>query len=214
MFALLGVYTLFLTDFSLFREQHTLVVHFSDAYGLRQGDSVLVTGIREGRVKNLVRDSAAPKERRVTATLLMDSAVGLREGFDIAIEDATVLGGKQISIDPALSKARRSTAGPLPGRVKGGALDGLGRLIDSNSSSVAGFIEDLRQIVADAKAGKGTIGRLLHDDELSNEISAGVSRSARASTTSRPSPTTSRPARACSGGSRPTTTWRASSRRS
>lgn len=175
VFALLGVYTLFLTDFSLFREQHTLVVHFSDAYGLRQGDSVLVTGIREGRVKNLVRDSAAPKERRVTATLLMDSAVGLREGFDIAIEDATVLGGKQISIDPGpFEGAPVTTAGPLPGRVKGGALDGLGRLIDSNSSSVAGFIEDLRQIVADAKAGKGTIGRLLRDDELSNEISAGV----------------------------------------
>ena len=43
--SLLGVYTLFLTDFSLFKERHTLVVHFPQASGLRQGDSVLVAGI-------------------------------------------------------------------------------------------------------------------------------------------------------------------------
>ena len=47
---LLGVYTLFLTDFSLFKERHSMVVHFPQANGLRQGDTVLVAGIRAGRV--------------------------------------------------------------------------------------------------------------------------------------------------------------------
>lgn len=175
VFTLLGVYTLFLTDFSLFREQHQLVVHVSEAHGLREGDSVLVAGIREGRVQLLAYDPAAPNERRVTITLLMDTDVKLRVGFDIAIEDATVLGGKQITIDPGpFDGASVATDKPLPGRVKGGALDGLGKLIDSNSASVAEIIEDVRLLVADTKAGKGTVGRLLRDEELSNELSAGV----------------------------------------
>ena len=37
--SLLGVYTLFLTDFSLFKERHTLVVHFSQASVMFAGSS-------------------------------------------------------------------------------------------------------------------------------------------------------------------------------
>jgi phospholipid/cholesterol/gamma-HCH transport system substrate-binding protein len=175
VFALLGVYTLFLTDFSLFREQNELVVHFSEAGGLRSGDSVLVAGIREGRVRTLAYDPEAPTERRVTVTLLMDTAVALRTGYDIAIEEATVLGGKQVSIDPGpFDGAVVATDGPLPGRVKGGALDGLGKLVDQNSAKFSQIVDDLSVTVADLRAGKGTIGRLMRDDELANEVSAAV----------------------------------------
>ena len=175
VFAILGAYTLFLTDFSLFREQRTLTVHVIEAHGLRQGDSVLVAGIRQGRVRELTYDPSAPMERRVTITLLMDTDVALREGFDIAIEDSTVLGGKQVSIDPGPADgASVATDEPLAGRVKGGALDGLGRLVDSNSAAVRRIIYNIDVVVADAKAGKGTVGRLLRDDELSTDLSEAV----------------------------------------
>ncbi len=171
----LGVYTLFLTDFSLFKERHFLVAHFPEAYGLRKGDSVLVAGIREGRVQTLSYDPAAPLERRITVTLALDHAVQLREGYDIYIGDATVLGGKQVCIDPGpASGAAVSTASALPGRVKGGALDGLGKLVDENSAKLSATLDDLQTIVADARAGVGTVGKLLRDEEMANELRDGV----------------------------------------
>ena len=173
--SLLGVYTLFLTDFSLFKERHTLVVHFPQASGLRQGDSVLVAGIREGRVSTLTYDPKAPLERRVTVTLSMDQKIALREGFEIAISDATVLGGKHLLVDPGPPEgAPVATDVPLPGSVRGSALDGLGKLVDENGAKLSEIVTDLQVLVADAKAGKGTVGRLMRDDELANELSSGV----------------------------------------
>jgi phospholipid/cholesterol/gamma-HCH transport system substrate-binding protein len=171
----LGIYTLFLTDFSLFKERHTIVAHFTEANGLRKGDSVLVAGIRDGRVQMLAYDPQAPIERRITVTLALDHAVQLREGYDIFIADATVLGGKQVYIDPGpASGAPVSTASALPGRVKGGALDGLGKLVDDNSAKLTQTIEDLQTIVADARAGVGTVGKLLRDEAMANELREGV----------------------------------------
>ena len=173
---LLGIYTLFLTDFSLFKERHSLVVHFPQANGLRQGDTVLVAGIRAGRVQALAYDPAAPFERRVTVTLSMDTQVALRTGYDISIADATVLGGKQLVIDPGpAGGASVALDVPLPGRVRGSALDGLGKLVDENGAKLSTIVEDLQVLVADAKAGKGTVGRLMRDDALADELTAGVS---------------------------------------
>jgi len=102
----LSYYTLFLTDVPWFKEAHELVVHFDQAGGLRQGDSVLVAGIRQGRVMTLSYDPTAVLQRRVTVLLYLDQDVALREGFTIEIEDATLLGGKQVAIDPGPPEGR------------------------------------------------------------------------------------------------------------
>src|SRR5687768_7769240 len=130
---LLSYATLFLTDFRMFRETHAMVVSFREANGLRPGDSVLVAGIRQGRVTQLVYDPTAVIERRVTASLALDEEVMLREGFTIEIEDATLLGGRQISIDPGPPEGREVPAGTaLFGSVSGNALAGISKLIEEN----------------------------------------------------------------------------------
>jgi phospholipid/cholesterol/gamma-HCH transport system substrate-binding protein len=173
--AILGFYTLFLTEFSLFETRQELVVHFPDADGVRSGDSVLVAGIRDGRVRELAFDPGAPLERRITMTLTLDHEVVLRDGFDVFIEDATLLGGKHVYIDPGPpGGAVVDATKPLRGRVKGSALAGLGRVIDENGERLSRIIGDVETVVADAKAGKGTVGRFLRDDQLATDLAAGV----------------------------------------
>ena len=122
--ALLGYYTLFLTDFRLFGESHPMVVHFPGAQGLRSGDSVLVAGMRKGRVVELTFDPAAPLDRRITASLILDQALELREGHTIQIEDSTLLGGRQIAIDPGPPDgAPVPTDAMLIGTIRGNAID-------------------------------------------------------------------------------------------
>lgn len=174
---ILGYYTLFLTDFSLFKERFAFTVYFPEAYGLRQGDSVLVAGIRQGRVKDMSYDPTAEFARRVTVSMLMDQPVELREGFTIAISDATLLGGKQIEIDPGPAggavTAREAT---LFGTIRRGALGSLGEFVDKNGSRFENIVKNVDEVVADLKAGKGTVGKLMRDDQLAGRFESAVAK--------------------------------------
>jgi phospholipid/cholesterol/gamma-HCH transport system substrate-binding protein len=173
--SVLGYYTLFLTDFSLFSEKHEMVVHFPDAAGLREGDTVLVAGMRQGRVTTLVYDPSASLDRRITTTLTMDAPVALRDGFTIHIEDATMLGGKLVVVDPGPAQGA-----PIPGNtklfgtVKPGALAGLGELIEENRESVTKILSGFEDVVGDVRGGSGLLTKLIYDEALSSELSQGL----------------------------------------
>lgn len=167
----LGYYTLFLTDFALFRDRFELVVQFPGANGLRRGDSVQVAGVRKGRVETVTFDPGAALERRVTVTLSLDEPLELREGYAIAIEDATVLGGHNLRIEPGRPGTPIVPAGtPLFGTVEPNALAALRGLVEDNRENLSGTIADLRAVIAAAREGRGPIGRLLNDEALGDEL--------------------------------------------
>lgn len=173
----LGYYTLVMTEFSLFKKTHKMVVHFPDAHGLRTGDGVLVAGIRKGRVKTLTFDPTAPPDLRITVELLLDEETPLREGFVIRIEDATLLGGKDVYIDPGLASAALIPKDQqLLGTVAGNALSDLGKFIDENRESVQRIVSNVDEVVAGVKDGKGIVGRLLKDEALANTLTDGVNK--------------------------------------
>jgi ABC-type transporter Mla subunit MlaD len=51
---ILSYFTLFKTDFSLFKDQQTIVAYAEDARGLRRGSPVLYAGVRWGKVESVV----------------------------------------------------------------------------------------------------------------------------------------------------------------
>jgi phospholipid/cholesterol/gamma-HCH transport system substrate-binding protein len=178
---ILGAYTLFLTDFSLFKDRPEIVVHFPEANDLQKGDSVLVAGIRHGRVKQTAYDPEAPLERRITVTVSLDEPLVLREGYEIHIEAATVLGGKHLYIDPGPpGGAPVSTDRPLPGRVRPGPLEGIGKMVADNGPRVDAVLTKLETVITDLEAGRGTIGLLMRDEALAQELKETVT-SAKAS---------------------------------
>lgn len=175
--ALLAYATLFLTDFRLFRESHAMVVSFREANGLRSGDSVLVAGIRKGRVTQLAYDPTAVIERRVTVTLALDEEVVLREGFQIEIEDATLLGGRQIAIDPGPPESAEVPPGTtLFGNVAGNALAGISRLIEDNREAFDTILDNVTAFTTDLREGRGTLARLASDEALGDQVSNAVAR--------------------------------------
>jgi phospholipid/cholesterol/gamma-HCH transport system substrate-binding protein len=177
---ILGYYTLFLTDFSLFSERFRLVVQLPGANGLRRGDTVQVAGVRKGRVETVTFDAAADVQRRVTVTVSLDDALELREGYEIVIEDATVLGGRNLRIEPGPRDTPRVPEGaPLFGRVEPNALAALRGLVDDNRENLADTIADLREVIRMAREGRGPIGRLLNDDALGDDLAALLESSSR-----------------------------------
>ncbi len=176
----LGYYTFFLTGFSFFGKKPQLVVHFSRANGLREGDAVYVAGMRWGRVDKLTYDPTAPEARRVTVVATLNEPLELREGHTIAIEDATMLGGKNLSIDPGPAANPRIAAGTqLLGTVAPNPINALGDLVKESKANVQGALEDIAALTRGVREGKGPLGRLFRDEGMANDLTQLVGDSAK-----------------------------------
>jgi phospholipid/cholesterol/gamma-HCH transport system substrate-binding protein len=168
----LGYYTFFLTDISLFNKHPELVVHFSRANGLREGDAVLVAGMRWGRIKQLTFDPKAPEARRVTVVASLNDPLELRQGFAIAIEDATMLGGKNLTIDPGPADgAPIGAANQLLGTVAPNPISALGDLVKESKANVQQALEDIAVLTRGVREGKGPLGRMFRDETLATDLS-------------------------------------------
>ena len=170
---ILGYFTLFKSDFNLFGEQHTLTIYFAQANGLREGDSVMVDGVRWGKVKDLVYDSeATDPKRRVRVDTKLRERVHLRRGFRIKIEDSTLLGGKNLSIDPGPVDGEYvdPRVETLFGEIGKNPLASLGDLVTESQRGVQKIIEDLSAITGDVRGGKGPLGRIIGDEKMGDDL--------------------------------------------
>ena len=127
--SVLGYYTLFLNEFDPFGESHEVTIHFPNANGLRAGDSVLVAGVRWGKVKSLEFVPSAIAERRIKIIAKLEAPLTIREGHTFEIRDATMLGGRlvdltsapELLVDNSTYERRTSASARLPGAL----IDGM-----------------------------------------------------------------------------------------
>jgi phospholipid/cholesterol/gamma-HCH transport system substrate-binding protein len=170
--SLLAYYTLFLKEFSLFNQPEQITITFDQARGLRAGDSVLIAGVRWGRVAGVEYDSAAAIDERITVTATLTQPVDLREGGSFRIRDSTLLGGRVLSIDPGPPGASNlPTDRPYHGEVVTSPLDAMGEILSENSEAFTTTLNGMAELVKNASAGKGVIGQLLTSDELADSLS-------------------------------------------
>lgn len=173
----LGYYTLFLTDISWFKKTYDLQIHFQNLKGLREGDAVLVAGMRWGRIKSMEFDPEQPIDKRITVIATLEKPLQLREGAKIQIEDATLLGGRNLSIDPG-----PATGKVLPkdmalfGELAPNPLDALGKLVSESQKGVTDIVSNLAEVTNRAKDGRGTVARLINDEKLADDLAEAMSR--------------------------------------
>ena len=178
--SLLAYYTLFLTGGNWFSDPIVMEVYFPEAKGLREGAEVQLLGTKVGRVKDLTIDISQPEDKRVHALLHLDQKIELLEGAAITIRETSLLGGRHVDISPGRPGGKPlkiSAETPLYGKVYKNPIDSfgdLGVLIAENRESIRDFLANLDVISTNLSEGKGTVGRLLMDEELAGDVKTGV----------------------------------------
>lgn len=178
--SILAFYTLFLTEFTLFKTPVIEEVYFSEANGLREGDPVMISGLRIGRVKELEANVSAPPRERIKAVLTLNERVELNEGFHVTIKESTLLGGRQVDIDPGEfggAPYDRQLNPILYGEVEKNpiaALGDFGDILTENREMVRSIVTNLNTVVTDMVEGRGVIGRLVSDEELAADLATSV----------------------------------------
>ena len=173
--AVLGYFTFFLSDFRFFGllgEAQLLTVHFPEGGGLRDGDSALVAGVRWGKITSVTYDPNTTDPRsRVTVLVSLDKPVVLHLDHEIMIENATILGGKNLAIDPGSADA--DAIGPdviLYGGVQLNVIEAAGELLTKNEDAVTETLATLRDLVRGIEARRGAVGKLFSDEEFADEV--------------------------------------------
>jgi len=174
--SILGFWTLFMTDFRPFGNQTKWTVTFPEAHGLREGDPVLVAGMRIGRVKKLTFEPEAEESERIRALLVLNEDVELLQGARITIAESSFLGGRHVDIYPGESGGKPlelEPGRPLIGQVERNPISALGDvsdLLNENRENVHRILSNLADVTDDVRAGKGLLGRALYDQDLSQRV--------------------------------------------
>ncbi len=161
--------TVYLSDLT-FTQGETLSVVFTSVKGLREGDDVNVAGMRVGKVRSI---EFMPESAKVRVTMWLSIPVELREGYSIAVTDASLLGGTNVSVQPGPpDQPVVSLEGDLSGEEPVAMLQSLGRVVGDMQRNFGTILENVNAITDDLRAGRGTLGKLLSDDSLFTTLTA------------------------------------------
>jgi phospholipid/cholesterol/gamma-HCH transport system substrate-binding protein len=151
----LGVFTIILSRQNFLQKRYPVAVRFDEVSGLRDGDNVFLRGMKVGVVKE-----TALKNNHVIVRADLDTPVQFREGYKVEVVASSMLGGKQLKIEEGPVNAQ-----PIP---EGAVINGTTPtdILEELGAAVA----SVREITDQVTTGKGTLGKLIYDDAVYDNL--------------------------------------------
>ena len=181
---LLAVMIEMVEDWRPFEDQYSYIARFDSAVGLKAGDPVRVAGVNVGKVKLIVIDN-----QQVRVDFYVNRVDSVREDSKAQIRQTNMLGGTFLGLDFGSAQSKVLAPGSEVLTEENSNIDQLITNIDRNQdrilSPLGDMVEDSRQPLTDAinrlerimakiDEGEGTLGRLVNNPALYDEIT-GVS---------------------------------------
>lgn len=174
-------FTIILSRETWFGPKTTMEVQFEDVMGLREGDSVVARGMPVGKVKGMKLAN-----RGVAVVVSLDQGLDMREDYKIQIISTSILGGRYMEIDEGGEDSPKiDSHGVFIGETPYDLMGDAAALVNAaRSELVEGGVfsnlhesaQQLHDVIARVSEGKGTLGRLLsEDDTLYEDLTAVMS---------------------------------------
>lgn len=179
---------------------YTLVAPFNNLKGLKEGDEVLMAGVKIGSVAQ-----TRLGQQRVEAVLTINPQVQIPDDAIASVETSSLLGSQHLAVsfgssasllkDGDVMKTKNtvdmneviaqlgslgaklegvaSDIGKALGGNGGGSLFGkVDKLVDDTGPKLTETVANLQEITAKLKSGEGTLGKLVNDPKLHDELLA------------------------------------------
>jgi len=145
---------------------YSLRFMFGNVSGVKAGSPVRYSGVDVGEVTQVrIIEDTQNKNTKVEVTAKMNKSVRIPEASKVFINTLGLLGEKYIEIFPP----------PEIGSyvIAGGVLTGVDPAMTQDMIDEAQkIVKDFQELIQKLKEGEGTVGRLLYDDRLYQELEA------------------------------------------
>src|SRR6202011_994352 len=164
-----------------FQPTYRVKAEFQNVEGLSEGSDVRVGGIHKGTVKQI----DLPRQPDGKVTVVMDLENGTRDivkkDSTAAIKSEGLLGDKYLEVSFGSKAAQRLKDGDTIGSERPLDISDLikktDQILDTAQGAVRnveGAADNLKSISSKVDQGKGTVGALVNDKKLYNQVNAGA----------------------------------------
>lgn len=173
---LIGVLVFLMTgESSFFGKKVTVYTYLNDAAAIDPGSPVRLNGILIGSIRKVELSGESARNRIIRLTLLIDKKYLplIPSDSEAVITAENVLGSKFINIKRGQGGTPISPGGEIVSRNTQAFED----LVDEGYATLDSLRSILRRvdaIVAEIEVGRGSLGKLLTDDELYNNLTSTV----------------------------------------
>jgi phospholipid/cholesterol/gamma-HCH transport system substrate-binding protein len=156
-------------DIALFKKTVTYTTRFSAAEGLKKGDEVRLAGKLVGKVDSVTFGPipVSKDEKPIVVSMVLDAKEAddrIRRDSQAVLAQQGFLGDRVIDITPGTTGAERVAPG---GEVPSADQAGLAQVFQGANDILTQFNtvgKQLQELMDNINQGKGTVGKLLHDD--------------------------------------------------
>jgi phospholipid/cholesterol/gamma-HCH transport system substrate-binding protein len=179
---LLAVMVELVEDWRPFEDQYAYVARFKTAVGLKVGDPVRIAGVDVGKVKQI-----GLEDNHVRVDFFVNREDSVRADTIARIRQTNMLGGVFLGLDfgtpqsgllPPGSTVQTQDSVNIDqlvnnlDRIQERVLGPLGDLVQESRQPLAEIVGRLEKIVTKIDEGEGTLGRLVNNPALYDEITA------------------------------------------
>jgi phospholipid/cholesterol/gamma-HCH transport system substrate-binding protein len=156
-----------------FSDKFILYAFFPDSVAMTDGAAVRLNGILVGKVSRIELTGDANNKRAVRMTMEIEEHFkgNIPKDSEVGYDAENVLGTKYLNIERGRSREHVQTGAEIKSKDE---MDVMAMLQSASPllESMQSILKRVDALVAQLEAGKGSIGRLLYDDEMYRKVDA------------------------------------------
>ena len=143
---------------------------FDDVQGLQKGNNVWFSGVKIGTIKKISFYQSSKVE--VDINIEEKAKEYIRKDAKAKISSDGLIGNKIVVIYGGTEQSPAVESGDMLAVEKAVGSDEIMTTLQTNNRNLLDITTDLKSITKKLSAGEGTIGKLLSDDKLANDLHA------------------------------------------
>ncbi|HEY5468946.1 MAG TPA: MlaD family protein [Bacteroidales bacterium] len=153
-----------------FKNKLLIVAHFDEVNGLKKGNNIWFSGVKVGIVNNLTFYGKSQVE--VSMNIATTVKQYIRKDAKVRISSDGLIGNKILVIYGGTEGAGEVIEGDTLGVEKTFSSEDMINTLQENNKNALAITNDLKAISARLSAGEGTLGKLLIDNSIYENINA------------------------------------------
>ena len=153
---------------NLFSSKIKITTKFRNASGLQVGSSVRFSGIAVGTVDNveIINDSTV----QVDLSIKSDVKKFIKKDSKASIGSEGVIGDKLLTISQGSTKSKEVQDGDIIKSFEPIEMDDIMASVKVTAENAEVITDELAMLLTDINDGEGTLGKLMNDEEMANDL--------------------------------------------